>query len=344
MSSKTLSNSTDKISDFGRRLKESFDNSTNQSIAEKLGVSKPALTAYMQGRIPPPDKLIEIAKLTKCNLNWLLTGIGTKKNNPQIERPQGLIIQGNKGGIGTSTSAVMISANLALRGYGVLIAADVLHTCAHLLLSNQVLKSDKMCDRRDEQYISTRNKNLDFFIPSYWKREYPEEITKSFSFDYSEINKRYQFIIFDVQRTEDPFTYPHYSLMKTSYLEPILKNAQVLMAYQPFLSFTEQVESTLEYAKMQQMIYPDADFLGAFIINRWKVSNQEKADFIESVDELKGIIGAKLFNTQIEFYNELNANYKELEKKIFSRKTRVFENYTILVNEILAKLGMDVND
>ena len=341
MSSKTHKNARDKISDFGRRLKETFNNSSNQSIAEKLKVSKPALTAYMQGRIPPSDKLIEIAKLTNCNLNWLLTGEGTKNNNPQIERPQGLILQGNKGAIGNSISAVLIAANLALRGYGVLIAADVIHSCSHLLLANR--NSELATVRRvtDESYIPTRNKKLDFFVPSYWSKDFPEEITKRFDFDYSEINKRYQFVIFDVQRMEDPFTYPHYSQRPISYIEPSLRNAQVLMSYQTSNTFMESVESTLACVKRQQEIYPDAGFMGAFIIKRGRLTKTEKMNSIEEIKGLQKIIGSKLFKTDVEYHKELRSKYQDLERKLYSRKTKVFHNYSLLVDEIIEKLGTE---
>lgn len=65
-------------SDFGRRLKEVFDNATNQEIARKIGVSPPAVQNYVNGRIPDGEKLILISSITKCNLHWLLTGQGDK--------------------------------------------------------------------------------------------------------------------------------------------------------------------------------------------------------------------------------------------------------------------------
>jgi cellulose biosynthesis protein BcsQ len=340
MSSNARNNSTEKLSDFGRRLKEVFGNISNQSIAEKLSVSKPALTAYVQGRIPPPDKLIEIAKLTKCNLNWLLTGEGTKENTPQIERPQGIILQGTKGGIGTSVSAVLIAANLALRGYGVLIAADEFNTCSHLLLANHITDSDEARTSSDELYIRTGHKNLDFFIPGYWRYEYPRELTNKFIFDYEEINKRYQFVIFDVQKTLEPFNYPHYNLANTSIIEPILRNAQVLMPYHPCDSVISNLKWTLRKVELQKKIYPAADFMGTFITHRWGKAKRKQARFIEDMDELRGVDGAKLFKTEIEYQNGLSElRCKEFEKKLFSRKTGFFQNYSLLVDEMLEKLN-----
>ena len=66
---------------FGKRLKEVFGNATNQEIADKLGVSAPAVQNYVSGRIPDGEKLQTIAKVTNCNLHWLLTGEGESNNN-----------------------------------------------------------------------------------------------------------------------------------------------------------------------------------------------------------------------------------------------------------------------
>lgn len=339
MSSKTQNESLKKT-DFGVRLKEAFENISNQAIADKIGVGKSTLTAYMQGRIPPPNKLLEIEKETQCNLTWLLTGKGSPKAQIIIQRPQGIILQGTKGGIGTSTSAVLIAANLALRGYGVLVAADELHTCSHLLLANKIVKSDERDRSINELYITTRHKNLDFFIPSNWKYDYPIKITKKFDFDYKEINERYQYVIFDVQKSEDPFNYPNYSFTKTSVIEPILKNASVLMPYQPQDSFIDNVNWNLKKIEQQKRIYPEADFLGAFIINRWRPLKREKKNFTEAVNELEEFIGAKLFKTVIDHQKDLtHTSYKEIESKLFSRKTGFFKNYSVLVDEILQKLS-----
>lgn len=66
------------ISPFGKRLREAFDFATNKEIADKLKVTKSALTNYMNGRVPAADALLEIKKLTNCSLDWLLTGEGEK--------------------------------------------------------------------------------------------------------------------------------------------------------------------------------------------------------------------------------------------------------------------------
>lgn len=63
---------------FGSRLREAFGNASNTQIAERLSVSKATITNYMAGKIPPPETLIEISKMTEFSIDWLLTGDGTK--------------------------------------------------------------------------------------------------------------------------------------------------------------------------------------------------------------------------------------------------------------------------
>jgi transcriptional regulator with XRE-family HTH domain len=80
-------------SEFGKRLKEAFGNAGNAEIARKLDVSEPAVSTYLNGRTPPADTLINIAKITNCDLHWLLTGerneklqiVNAERSLPKIE-------------------------------------------------------------------------------------------------------------------------------------------------------------------------------------------------------------------------------------------------------------------
>lgn len=47
---------------------------TQRDLAELLGISQPAVSLYLQGRVPPPETLIKIAKIGKTSIDWLLTG------------------------------------------------------------------------------------------------------------------------------------------------------------------------------------------------------------------------------------------------------------------------------
>lgn len=66
--------------DFGRRLKEAFDNATNGTIAEKIGVGEGTVGFYVRGRVPDADILIKIANATGRSIDWLLTG---KESTPE---------------------------------------------------------------------------------------------------------------------------------------------------------------------------------------------------------------------------------------------------------------------
>ena len=43
-------------------------------LALKLQVTQPAVSKYLQGRVPPPIVLLRLAKLANTTIEWLLTG------------------------------------------------------------------------------------------------------------------------------------------------------------------------------------------------------------------------------------------------------------------------------
>ncbi len=47
---------------------------TQQRLASLLGISQPAVSQYLQGRIPPPEVLLNIARLGDTTIEWILTG------------------------------------------------------------------------------------------------------------------------------------------------------------------------------------------------------------------------------------------------------------------------------
>jgi repressor LexA len=64
---------------FGERLKEAFGNAGTAEIARRLGITYQAAKNYVEGRIPPAEKLIEISRSTNCSIHWLLTGEGSRE-------------------------------------------------------------------------------------------------------------------------------------------------------------------------------------------------------------------------------------------------------------------------
>ena len=47
---------------------------TQKQFAEKLQVTQPAVSKYMQGRIPPAAVLLRLAQLSGASIEWILTG------------------------------------------------------------------------------------------------------------------------------------------------------------------------------------------------------------------------------------------------------------------------------
>jgi transcriptional regulator with XRE-family HTH domain len=47
---------------------------TQKGLADYLDISQPAVSLYLQGRIPPADVLLEIARLGGTTVEWILTG------------------------------------------------------------------------------------------------------------------------------------------------------------------------------------------------------------------------------------------------------------------------------
>ncbi len=47
---------------------------TQQQLAEVLSVSQPAVSRYLRDRIPPPGVLVELARLGKTTIEWILVG------------------------------------------------------------------------------------------------------------------------------------------------------------------------------------------------------------------------------------------------------------------------------
>lgn len=71
---------------FGDRLRELFPGKTQREIGELLNVTDAAVRNYLAGRVPDADKLEQIARLTGCNLHWLLVGEGQRKTDESTEQ------------------------------------------------------------------------------------------------------------------------------------------------------------------------------------------------------------------------------------------------------------------
>jgi len=62
--------------EFGKRLILAFNTDKPAEIARKLGITYQGAKNYLDGRVPAPDTLVEIARSTGYSIHWLLTGEG----------------------------------------------------------------------------------------------------------------------------------------------------------------------------------------------------------------------------------------------------------------------------
>jgi len=43
-------------------------------LARQLRITQPAVSKYLQGRIPPADVLLQLARMSQVSIEWILTG------------------------------------------------------------------------------------------------------------------------------------------------------------------------------------------------------------------------------------------------------------------------------
>jgi transcriptional regulator with XRE-family HTH domain len=67
---------------LAKRIREIMrkKNMTQQQLSTLLGISQPAVSLYLQGRMPPADVLYQIAQLDNTSVEWLLTGQEMEKS------------------------------------------------------------------------------------------------------------------------------------------------------------------------------------------------------------------------------------------------------------------------
>lgn len=71
--------------EFARRLKFAFDDASNAEIARRLKTTDSTVKYYTDGaRLPVFEMLVQIGRVTGCNLHWLLTGNGPKRAEKEV--------------------------------------------------------------------------------------------------------------------------------------------------------------------------------------------------------------------------------------------------------------------
>lgn len=74
---------------LAKRIREIMrkKNMTQQQLSTLLGISQPAVSLYLQGRMPPADVLYQIAQLDNTSVEWLITGQEMEKSLVKEKAP-----------------------------------------------------------------------------------------------------------------------------------------------------------------------------------------------------------------------------------------------------------------
>ena len=68
-----------------RITKIMFDLRINQDqLAKILNITQPAVSKYLKGRVPPPNVLLQLSKLSGMSIEWILTGTTETKQKSNI--------------------------------------------------------------------------------------------------------------------------------------------------------------------------------------------------------------------------------------------------------------------
>lgn len=320
---------------FGERLKEAFGGKSNTEIARDLGVSDSAVTLYIKGRIPSAPTLVAISKLTLCNLHWLLTGVGEKKISISKSETRTLVFQGGKGGVGTTTAAMLTAVVLATRGHRTLLVSNQDNIVPFLLFLNKNrdsgFPSSETMPAKSDKYTSTFIQNLEIFTNKgdkfvFYFEDQAESVEKS----KLQIKKEYKFIIFDIRKFGYLFDKGEIKL------KSFLSEGNLIIPYEVGNSSPETITSILGSINLGSVLF-SSSFLGLFI-NK-EVEKYSVLRFYQVKKEIiKNAISDKMFKTVIKNNSETLADFilnTDLEKL---KKTQLFKNFSSLVDEILERL------
>jgi transcriptional regulator with XRE-family HTH domain len=61
-------------------------NVNQKELARQLNITQPAVSKYLQGRIPPADVLLQLAGMSHVSIEWILTG-RSMANGTRVSEP-----------------------------------------------------------------------------------------------------------------------------------------------------------------------------------------------------------------------------------------------------------------
>lgn len=322
--------------DFGSRLKEAFDNKPNTEIARELEVSDSAVTLYLKGRIPSASTLIEISNLTNCSIHWLLTGIGERKIKNSKSKTHTLIFKSGKGGVGTTTVAMLSAVVLAARGFRTLLVSNPENIVPFLFSLNKNQRSTFPSQNRitteSDKFTSTSIENLEIFTAKGDEFVgYFDSQSESINKRRSQIKKEYQFIIFDICGDSNLLNNGEVRL------KSFLSEAKLIIPYEVGNSTPETINKIFGSAILCSTLF-SSSFLGLFI----NKANTKNSIFSRLYKVKKGrlehLLNDKMFKTKINYNEEALFDFIRNSDLNKFRKTILFKDFSKLVDEILEKL------
>lgn len=281
---------TEKTSEFGLRLLEAFDSVHNYEIAKLLGVSKPAVTAYMQGRIPPHKILLQVHELTGFSLHWLLTGEGEKKhqkNNLKTNKfPFIIALQCDRGKSKTSQPSTLIAATLAAQGFKtLLIESDGDIAPGHNLFSGLFLKyrNDKNTPDLDsaedsKTVFDTEVMNLSFLTSNqYLKHILYREGVEHHSVNRASLKQEFDFLLLDISSGIN------LSFQEDGFIGDLLKDAYFMIVSKANSYDIDRPKFVFDEMLDLQKQGGDPRFLGLFF-SGVKIEEKETANSVDVTD------------------------------------------------------------
>ena len=335
-----------RLAGFGERLKEAFSNIQNKEIARLLRVSNPAVTAYLKGRVPPAEKLIEIADFTGCNLHWLITGKGPKRiieiATQKAELAKTVLFHCGKGGVGTSTIALLTAVGFATRGYKTLLVDNIYGSCTQNLFYQviQGYEKDASINRMRvggingdplgvSKFFTTPVSELDLI--SYHTRFQSilshERIGHSGVMP-SEVKENYSFVVIDAPSSSNPF---HPTDLFKAHL---LQEAKVFIPYQPYNSDSRNVKSTMKYINSARSYVPGIEFMGLFFNNY----DPERPINIRLSREIESSLNGKLLQSVVHRSPDLWQMIPGQTGSFYQKKSKLVREVSALVTEIQERL------
>lgn len=333
-------------SGFGVRLKQVFGDVQNQEIAERLGVSKSAITAYLRGStMPTAGSLVEIAGMTGCNIHWLLTGEGPRWVAHATEgsaggfRPRTIMVGNLEGGTGKSVTAVFLAMSLARKGHRVLLLDTVAKHCLSFFAS---APSDPIWGRTTSvgggagwsgstgvTFLHTEVDNLDLCVPIEQRNAPVTSRVKVFRSGALRVSTEYSYVIIDTLPTVAiDLGHPLAASLAVTgeFLIPCdadrgIHGARRLLEY-------------IEECRQQSLEY---EVLGAFVC---RVRRDQVRASSELMRDLQKMMPGKLLQTEVSFSRKLGDEYRDaLPLRHTNLRSGIWAEYEALADEIIDRRG-----